>query len=231
MKVVWNNVEIMEGNWYNNNETRHNSMKKTYLMEPMKRLEQLDDYDYILYKLLFHGAATFSKEKPASLITLKNTNKRLNALGLWDKYKDQIGKTTRTSYYEMKRDENHVVILFFHKRLLEVIIENSENIEFLERFGYDSKMNLIEALQHLSSRFVDKCPHEVGLFLGYHLEDVVEYIKETDGTGIVVGYWKVYTKADEAIRKFKRYDQARAKVTEGILSGLSPMKTALILVS
>jgi len=206
-------------------------MKKTYLMEPMKRLEQLDDYDYILYKLLFHGAATFSKEKPASLITLKNSTKRLNVLFLWDKYKNQIGKTTRTSYYEMKRDENHVVILFFHNQLLEGIIEDSDNIEFLKRFGYDSEMNLIEVLQHLSSRFVEQCPHEVGLFLGYHLEDVVEYIKETDGKGIVVGYWKVYTKAEEAISKFKRYDQARATVTEGILSGLSPMKTALILVS
>jgi len=154
MKAVWNNVEIMEGSLDNNNETRHNSMKKTYLMEPMKRLEQLDDYDYILYKLLFHGAATFSKEKPASLITLKNSTKRLDVLLLWYKYKDQIGKTTKTAYYEMKRDENHVVILFFHHQLLETIIENSDNIEFLEKFGYNSKMNLIEVLKHLSSRFV-----------------------------------------------------------------------------
>ncbi len=53
---------------------------------------------------------------------------------------------------------------------------------------------------------VDRCapfPHEIGLFLGYPVEDVVSFINSAGAESVSVGQWKVYHNNDRAQKQFE----------------------------
>ena len=51
----------------------------------------------------------------------------------------------------------------------------------------------------------DEFPHEIGLFLGYPVEDVKGFIENKASYAKCVGCWKVYGDEKKAIRLFKQY--------------------------
>lgn len=69
---------------------------------------------------------------------------------------------------------------------------------------YDAAM-VRSVLMHLSRRFADGVPHEVGFFLGYPFEDVAGFIEHQGRGYICAGCWKVYSNARDAMRRFARY--------------------------
>ena len=52
-------------------------------------------------------------------------------------------------------------------------------------------------------------PHEIGLFLGYPVEDVKGFIKNRGKNCLYSGYWKVYGKMAEKAKLFERFDYVR----------------------
>ena len=78
--------------------------------------------------------------------------------------------------------------------------EDSKTILFkkLSRFGFSGEQNK------------DIFPHEIGLFLGYPSEDVLQYYLKKGKDYLFSGYWKVYTNPEKAIETFKMYDECRA---------------------
>ena len=53
-------------------------------------------------------------------------------------------------------------------------------------------------------------PHEIGLFLGYPLGDVIGFIDNEGKNSRCTGCWKVYCNECEAMRTFARFDKCRA---------------------
>jgi hypothetical protein len=68
-------------------------------------------------------------------------------------------------------------------------------------------------LDYLKSRFSDPggFPHEVGIFLGYPLEDVISFSAGKSSPYTCHGYWKVYFRPEKAERTFAYMDAARLK--------------------
>ena len=62
-------------------------------------------------------------------------------------------------------------------------------------------------------------PHELGVFLGYPLEDVLGFIENQGRNFVYSGYWKVYSKKDRAIQTFQRYDNARHQLLKQLCEG------------
>lgn len=62
-------------------------------------------------------------------------------------------------------------------------------------------------------------PHEIGLFLGYPVRDVQDFIKYEGKNYLVCGYWKVYHDVDKALATFDYYQRIRNYAIRGILSG------------
>ena len=52
-------------------------------------------------------------------------------------------------------------------------------------------------------------PHEIGLFLGYPLGDVIGFVENSGRNCICSGCWKVYQNAAEAIRTFQRFKKCK----------------------
>ena len=78
--------------------------------------------------------------------------------------------------------------------------------ELLKNYGYED-FSLEKSLLHLKKRLHGyKCfPHEIGIFLGYPLEDVKGFIDNKGKNCQSCGFWKVYCNAGEKEALFNKY--------------------------
>ena len=76
----------------------------------------------------------------------------------------------------------------------------------MSKYGYE-RTDPEYALEKLRSRLAQRedFPHEIGLFLGYPLGDVIGFIKNAGQNCKCVGCWKVYCNECEAMKAFARF--------------------------
>ena len=60
-------------------------------------------------------------------------------------------------------------------------------------------------------------PHEIGVFLGYPLDDVIGFIEHKPY--YLVGDWKVYQNVNEAKKQFDVFKQAKEQMLNEIHNG------------
>lgn len=195
-------------------------MSKDQSAEFLSIISNYDDFEYLLLVIITNCAPTLKKRKTASLINFSNNIRLLNVL--WEQYKDKVRKKLDIDFFELKKDKNSTIVLFYDDEMLELSIKDRENIKFLERFGYRSHMNVYECLCLLSERYKNMCPHEIGVFLGYPIEDVIAFVDCPDMKCKLIGYWKVYYNEERAKAIFNAYDLIKQNVTELILKGYKP---------
>lgn len=174
-------------------------------------LNTLDDKSYIFMLVAHNAAPTIGKVKPSSLVVFKKTIRR-DLFSNWERYKYDIVSSLNVNFYELKRTEDSVYVLFYDYIKLNNVFRNTENMAFLNRFGYSDEMNIYEALSLLKKRYEQACPHEIGIFLGYPVSDVFDFIECPNKECLMRGYWKVYNDIEYAKEVFKSYDEAKIKV-------------------
>ncbi|WP_346704454.1 DUF3793 family protein [uncultured Agathobaculum sp.] len=113
------------------------------------------------------------------------------------------------------------LLLVYHKTQLEQHMADVRVQRVLTKFGYPTDAPLEELLDGLRRRIAAQSgfPHEIGLFLGYPIEDVIGFIRN-EGRGCkLCGYWKVYGDAEAASRLFDRLSRVchavKARVEQG----------------
>lgn len=102
-------------------------------------------------------------------------------------------------------DRYNLVYIYRSKMLLN-ILENKNVIEFLNLYEYEGVI-LKDYINHLKDRFKFLCktPHEIGIFLGYPLDDVKDFIKYKGSNYKICGCWKVYNDIESCNHKFKMF--------------------------
>lgn len=190
-------------------------MDNNILSEYLGKIEELGDKDYLLAVAAYHAAPTIERVKPASVVTFSNN--RRNLYYLWKKYKQYFLNYYGLDFHELKSDSGKAVVLFYDRNLLKDILIDRETMYYLMDFGYSVHMTLEEILDFLKGRFVHTFPHEIGIFLGFPLEDVKQFIEYPDKSALLYGYWKVFTNVEYAKFKFRLYDRAKLKVMKNIL--------------
>lgn len=106
----------------------------------------------------------------------------------------------------MRCREGRVLIFVYRRAKLLHDFSGTEVRRFLKKFGYEGK-NLQEMLEQLSQRLCasDSFPHEIGLFLGYPIEDVKDFIKNEGRNCKLAGTWKVYHDEQNARKTFCKF--------------------------
>ena len=114
---------------------------------------------------------------------------------------------------------NRVLLFVYRQALLSEYLRREEVSSMLEDYGYYSHKTLNYYVSILSMRMKKgNFPHEIGLFLGYPVEDVKGFVEKGGRDYKYNGYWKVYGDCSLAIRKFNSYDRQRTYVL-GRLNG------------
>ena len=103
-------------------------------------------------------------------------------------------------------DAQRALLYLYRTSTLFQELQREEVRAFLRQWGYQ-RFSPEEALAHLRERVAaaGAFPHEIGVFLGYPLSDVQEFIRSAGRNCLLSGYWKVYSNADAAREIFARY--------------------------
>ena len=114
-------------------------------------------------------------------------------------------------YQPQNRDKLLEALDFWNRELepsgLRFILGKISVQHFLKKSGYQMKKTVDGFLRQLSNRLCleHDFPHEIGIFLGYPLEDVVGFIENQGKNYTCSGYWKTYGDPQEAKRRFDSY--------------------------
>ncbi len=94
----------------------------------------------------------------------------------------------------LRKKEGRALVYVCRFSRLEEDMQKPGTAEFLKQCGYE-KAEPAAALDRLRRKLQseDGFPHEIGLFLGYPLGDVVGFIVNAGRNYALTGYWKVYT--------------------------------------
>lgn len=132
-------------------------------------------------------------------------------------------KTELSCKLLMVSGEKAAFLIYREKELISYL-ERMEVREMMENFGY-ARYSLEEILEEFSARYTQyveadgNFPHEMGLLLGYPVEDVAGFIRNEGENFLYSGYWKVYTNLSEALKHFERYDQAKETAVRMVSEG------------
>ncbi|MCM1495603.1 MAG: DUF3793 family protein [Bacteroides sp.] len=120
-------------------------------------------------------------------------------------------------------------VLIFRRNEMQQFLLQSDIEGALRQFGY-SDVRLIPVLLQLSAHMREykdgerEFPHELGILLGYPLEDVLGFMENDGENYTYCGYWKVYGDIEEAKRVFHTYNEVRNLAVTQVLNGSGVMR-------
>lgn len=195
-------------------------------VQPLKKeiTNTYSQLEYLLYTITYHGAPTLMKQKTASLITFSASKQNLQAI--WQRYKGCLDSYLDLSYIELNTKPQSTIVLFYQPDELAGYLNDPAILSYLQSCGYPVTTDLATTLLHLKQRFKGDCPHEIGLFLGYPLSDVIAFSTAKGQSCLCSGYWKVYSDHENALQVFNRYDLMRKKAVSFFEQGFSPLECA-----
>lgn len=175
-------------------------------------------YDGFEHKLVYHTAPTLLGIKCASLIAFSVDEFDINVHSQTFNRK-AVSKGLKMEI--MCKCTNRVLALIYSEKLLKIRLADVNVQRMLKDCGYPKEFTVESCLECLSNRISTKeeFPHEIGIFLGYPLEDVIGFIRNKGENFKLCGCWKVYGNAKKAKRIFDNYDKCRKflynKLNEG----------------
>ncbi len=121
------------------------------------------------------------------------------------------------------------LVYLYRKPMLEAELNAPATKAFLRREGYAAAETCEPYLQQLGERLCAKeaFPHEIGLFLGYPLRDVVGFIQHKGKNFTHCGHWKTYGDASEARAIFERFHHCTRTYLRCFRSGYSIHRLAV----
>lgn len=140
-----------------------------------------------------------------------------NLLSIASKDEDKLRMILKKSgiiSYRLLRQDDKTTFLLFRKCELETYLRDRKIQRFLIEKGY-IELSLSGILSRFQQRYEiymnhgGGFPHEMGILLGYPIEDVDGFIKEKGKNYLYSGYWKVYQNVEEKKQLFEAFESAK----------------------
>lgn len=157
--------------------------------------------------------------KPSNLFSLTSDRISVQKLYHWKKEFSKLGM----ELFELKPSDSLTLFFACDITWIYKIISDFEHAAFFESLGYTISSNPYIMLNQVFTRLVSSgnFPHEIGLFLGYPLEDVKAFIREQGKNCTCTGYWKSYTNISEAKKTFNKFQHCSNKCKQWFDEGYS----------
>lgn len=169
--------------------------------------------------LIRHCAPTLAGIKVANLFCYKGSLHELEEA--------RITLEKRGIHLHILRQCKGKLIYVYRKRWLEEILSKTEHQHFLKSHGHHD-FSVDALLASFEKKLLEKAfPHEIGLLLGYPLEDVRGFMESGGGSSCCEGYWKVYGDQKKAMDVFARYKRCTATYVQHYQQGSSLAKLAV----
>lgn len=191
------------------------------VLEIMKKmnLETLES------QLVLQCAPVLAGIKISNLLSLPRTMKKILK---------RFMQKLNLSYFLLLENDKKIVVLLYQKNALEQYLKDTQVQNFLKKMEYpeESIEVLLSVLAERYKKHMSKTgefPHEMGLFLGYPMEDVEGFIENDGKNFLCTGYWKVYKNKQEKKELFQQYEQAKEWMILFVSNGVDIIEAAQIL--
>jgi len=155
--------------------------------------------------LLYFGAPALCGLKAASLVSIDDklaaaSEKKLQTLNA------ELGKNGR-GIINVKRCGSRTLFFLYDRKVLQLSLSGKKELAYLAAKNYPVRKGFNAILSELLKRlsFQESFPHEIGIFLGYPLEDVILFEKQKGEGCLYSGMWKVYGNVQESLSKMTLY--------------------------
>lgn len=158
--------------------------------------------------LIEHCSPTLASLKTANLFNLSFDSEAdlQEQLVQWNRLLGGKG----ISLIVLRRDTRSALVYVCRKSRLQADLQKPGVGRFLKSCGYEDT-GIEYAIRRLKSRLRTSSgfPHEIGIFLGYPLGDVIGFIQNAGQNCKCTGCWKVYCNECEAVRMFAKFKKCR----------------------
>lgn len=172
-----------------------------------KRFEEL---------LVYHCAPALCGIKSSNLISV--VNKEFPNI---DSYIAELNKrySPKREFKILRKTKKTSLILVYTSKKLYNTLFSEENYQFLLKNNYPKEKEISSYLDALVSKISNNktFPHEIGVFLGYDLDDVIAF--EEGRACLYSGDWKVYSNIDTKIQTFERFTKCKNNFLNLITKG------------
>lgn len=143
-----------------------------------------------------YAAPTICGIKPANLFTLSESQFMAEDLQKWESNL----KVQNLCMAFFKTSSNRWMIFIYDYVWIRQIISTALIQAYLKGKGYTDPSNTLLTLKQLFNHLQNhkNFPHEIGLFLGYPIEDVIGFEENHGKNCKYCGYWKSYSDTSEA---------------------------------
>ena len=183
------------------------------IVELVKEMEYKD----LELQFILQCAPVIAGLKISNLLTLP-----INELGKLRILLEDTSLSFRTVFAGEKR----AAVLVYRKEELFNYLSEDEISSFLTELGYKS-LNRSEMFPVFIRRYIKymrdkkKFPHELGILLGYPIEDVKGFMENEGRDFLYCGYWKIYKNPEPKIKLFERFEKVQTDMVRLLHGGKS----------
>lgn len=141
-------------------------------------------------------------------------------------YLDRVVHNVDIEAYRLLDHQGKCIYLLYRRAALESFLAKEDVRDFFAKEGY-MDFTLDGMLIGFRFRYQKhrlcggEFPHEMGLLLGYPLEDVVGFVKNEGENFLCSGYWKVYANPAEKLTLFRKFQRAEERLLIMLSKGIS----------
>lgn len=151
-------------------------------------------------------APTLAGIKPGNIFCVKPpvTKTVRQRVEMWNERLNPFGLSIQILLE--RADSGSMIVYVYRRELLDKVLSDCGCQRFLEETGYE-RTDLDGMLKQLAYRLQTQSefPHEIGIFLGYPLQDVVGFIENRGRNYTCCGFWKSYSDPAEIQMCFACY--------------------------
>ncbi len=194
----------------------------------LRGIASLEDRQYLTGLLLYHGAPTLRRVKPAVLtrppFAARDLLSELPAVGAF------LQRRCGVKLACLAESDTSMLLLIYHPGLVERCLGHPEAVRLLEEGGYAHArpLHLAGLIGELAARCGGPAfPHEVGLLLGYPPADVRDFIHGTNRcAGCSAAGWRTARHAETALACHQRCLDAKLRAAKALVANGFAMETS-----
>lgn len=191
-----------------------------------KNKYELDFKHIFIRDLIDKIGATLVGAKPAELLNVSvDGPKKYN----WEQMKKLLKGHKEIKIVEIRDRSNKKQVLFYHRKSLDSTLRQKPNLKFLTGLDYPPHYSLEGYVDCLISKIrEEKFPHEIGVFLGYPLKDVLGFLGHPSLKLADIKGWRIYGDKTLSYKTYHKFHQARESVRSLLGKKEKPEKILLL---
>lgn len=151
------------------------------------------------------------KVKPSEILSFSKSEKEYN--DKLNKIEEVFAQCTEIKYKVIDYKGEGKKVLFYREDELDRALQDKRNLKFLKSIGYPKTYTLEKYLNFIANK-IEKgtIPHEIGVFLGYPLKDVLGFMGYPSLKLTKINGWRVYGDTLLSDIKYNQFKNAKENI-------------------